>query len=89
MVNTRTKRHASHFSVSKKFLKISKSAKVVKMIRSTRLKRIQEVIRCVSKDQYRWCQDRGMYMTREDLMKRFQSSVIVRFFLRFSFDVLR
>ena len=49
------------------------------MIRSTKIKRIQEVIRCVAKDQYRWCQNRGMYMTREDLCKRFESSVIVRF----------
>eukprot|EP00466_Bigelowiella_natans_P009814 jgi/Bigna1/137874/aug1.41_g12582 len=31
----------------------------------------------VAKDQYRWCQDRNMYITQEDLLKRGLKNVVV------------
>ena len=48
------------------------------MLRKECRKQIEEVMKRVSRDQYAWCRDRGMYMMREDLLKRFESSVVVR-----------
>jgi rhodanese-related sulfurtransferase len=39
--------------------------------------RVTEVMMNVSKDQYYWCRDRDMYVSREELLKRFKRSVVV------------